>query len=468
MRLEPLGLERVAQAVRQAGHEVRLLDLQVSGPAGYGAFLRRWRPEAVGFSLNYLANVPEVVDLTVATKQLLPDSFVFVGGHTASFIPTELLAHSGGAIDAVVRGEGESTAPQLLQEVPGGRLEQVPGVVTVHGSGPVPALLAESDLERWRPARDLLERRHRYFIGVLDPCASIEFTRGCPHHCSFCSAWTFYNRTYRKMEPEAIGEELSRLPEPNVFVADDVAFLDARHAMAVADEVEKRKIRKQYFVETRCDTLLRNQEVFLRWKKLGLKYLFLGIEALEEEGLEAFHKNVTLRENLRALEFAEKLDIVVALNLIVSPQWDEARFRQVEQWAQQVPEVVHLTVMMPYPGTEIWPVESSRLTTRDYRLFDTQHAVTPTQLPLRRFYEEFTRTEMVIFRKHMNVANLYAATKKMLSCLLRGQTNLARSALNFRSMPNARRRYADHSREVRYGLHPASQPLTSELYVHTR
>ena len=29
LRLEPLGLELVAQAARQAGHEVRLLDLQV-------------------------------------------------------------------------------------------------------------------------------------------------------------------------------------------------------------------------------------------------------------------------------------------------------------------------------------------------------------------------------------------------------------------------------------------------------
>jgi hypothetical protein len=29
LRLEPLGLERVAQAVRAAGHDVRILDLQV-------------------------------------------------------------------------------------------------------------------------------------------------------------------------------------------------------------------------------------------------------------------------------------------------------------------------------------------------------------------------------------------------------------------------------------------------------
>ena len=35
LRLEPLGLERVAAAIRAAGHEVRLLDLQVFRHADY-------------------------------------------------------------------------------------------------------------------------------------------------------------------------------------------------------------------------------------------------------------------------------------------------------------------------------------------------------------------------------------------------------------------------------------------------
>ena len=29
LRLEPIGLERVAQSVRQAGHDARLIDLQI-------------------------------------------------------------------------------------------------------------------------------------------------------------------------------------------------------------------------------------------------------------------------------------------------------------------------------------------------------------------------------------------------------------------------------------------------------
>ena len=63
LRLEPLGLERVAQAVRMAGHDVRIIDLQTFSHAELYSEFARFRPNAVGISLNYLANVPEVIDL---------------------------------------------------------------------------------------------------------------------------------------------------------------------------------------------------------------------------------------------------------------------------------------------------------------------------------------------------------------------------------------------------------------------
>lgn len=217
LRLEPLGLERVAQAARLAGHEVRILDLQVFHRQDYLRELHDFRPQAVGFSLNFLANVPEVVELARATKRLLPTCFVFVGGHSASFIPQELLEHAQGAIDCIVRGEGEPITAPLLEAILDGGTEALPGVVTVHGMGPPPLML--QDLDRTLPARDLARRRRKYFIGVLDPCASIEFTRGCPWDCSFCSAWTFYGRSYRKVSPEVVGEDLARIQEPNAFIS---------------------------------------------------------------------------------------------------------------------------------------------------------------------------------------------------------------------------------------------------------
>src|SRR5207247_2468228 len=157
LRLEPLGLERVAAALRAARHDVRVLDLQIFGHREYFRELETFRLD---------------------------------------------------------------------------------------------------DLDRSRPARERTRRRRKYFIGVLDPCASAEFTRGCPWDCSFCSAWTFYGRSYRKASPEAAAEDIARITEPNVFLVDDVAFVQAEHGYAIGREIERRGIRKAYYLETRCDVLL--------------------------------------------------------------------------------------------------------------------------------------------------------------------------------------------------------------------
>lgn len=471
LRLEPLGLERVAGAAREAGHEVRMIDLQVTARSELTRELRSFRPEALGISLNYLANIPEAIGLAEEAKRAVPGCFVFLGGHSVSFVAEQVLEQAEGSVDAVVRGEGEPAIGPLLAAAGegGGALETVPGIVTPAGRGPAPLMMHGIDSPL--PARDLTRDRHRYFIGELDPCASIEFTRGCPWDCSFCSAWTFYGRSYRKASPEAAAEDMARIREPNVFIVDDVAFIRPEHGNAIAAELERRRIRKRYYLETRSDVLLRHPEVFARWARLGLKYMFLGMEAIDAEGLDLFRKRISPDENFRALETARKIGITVAINLIVDPSWDEERFRVVREFALKVPEIVHFTVMTPYPGTEIWHTESRRLTTRDYRLFDIQHAVVPTALPLEKFYEELVRTQAVINRKHLGLRTAYGAARVLARNLLHGQTNFARMLWKFNQVYNPRRQVADHARPVRYEL-PLPQPVDvgdrTRLYVHTR
>lgn len=468
LRLEPLGLERVAAAAEVAGHDVQLLDLQVFARDEFDRIVTAWEPDVVGFSLNYLSNVPEVVDLARAAKASRPRCRIVVGGHSASFVAADLLAHAGGAIDCVVRGEGEGIMPRVLEAFAGGAaLETLPGVVTSEGTGPPPLLVAR--LDDPGPARHLARRRHKYFIGELDPCASVEFTRGCPWDCAFCSAWTFYGRSYRTLSAESAGEDLARVAEPNVFIVDDVAFIRSEHGMAIADEVERRRIRKRYYLETRADVLLRNREVFARWARLGLSYMFLGIEAIDAEGLERHRKRVRLGENEEALAVARTLGLMVAVNIIADPDWDERRFEVVRQWALDVPEIVHLTINTPYPGTETWLTESRHFTSRDYRLFDVQHAVLPTRLPLARFYEEFVKTQDVLNRKHLGLRALYGAFGIAVQTLARGQTNFWKMLWKFRQVYSAERLLGDHARPVRYALSlppPAHRPTTDELYVH--
>src|SRR3954470_12078332 len=143
LRLEPLGLELVAAAAQSAGHDVQIIDLQVESPADYHRMISDWRPDMVAFSCNYLANVPEVVDLAKATKIKLPGCFVCVGGHSASFTARSIAEHGNGAIDCVLKREGGAGVIKLIEAVEEDRasVAKVPGVVAADGDGPPPVFV---------------------------------------------------------------------------------------------------------------------------------------------------------------------------------------------------------------------------------------------------------------------------------------------------------------------------------------
>jgi len=219
--------------------------------------------------------------------------------------------------------------------------------------------------------------------------------------------------------------------------------------------------------------LLRNKEVFQFWKKIGLTYMFLGIEALDEDGLRKFRKRIPLGRNFEALEFARSLGIGVAINIIADPDWDEDRFRVVREWCMNVPEVVNISINTPYPGTETWITEQRRLQTRDYRLFDIQHAVLPTKLPLAAFYRELLRTQRVLYSKHMAWWTAPLVAGVLARNLIRGRTNFIRSIMNYSKVYNVEKMLADHAQPVHYELPLPPRSATdgrdaksSQLYIH--
>jgi hopanoid C-3 methylase len=454
LRLEPLGLEIVAEAARRAGHEVKLIDLQVESDRDYERMLLDFEPDFVGLSCSYLANVPEVVDRAKKARAILPRSFVCVGGHCASFTAPAILAHSEGAIDCVLKGEGEASIAKLLEAVESDRsaTAKVPGAVTAYGEGPPPQFV--HSLDEFGPARDLLRHRKKYFIGALDPCASIEFSRGCPWDCSFCSAWTFYGRSYRLVSPERVIQDIETIQQPGIFIADDVAFVHKEHGMAIAEAIARKGIRKKYFLETRGDVLLRNKDVFKFWKTIGLKYIYFGVEAIDEEGLKSFRKRTSPSKNFEALEFARSLGIEVAIGIIADPDWDERRFAAIREWGMEVPEIVSIYVNTPYPGTESWLTEPRDLSTVDYRLFDIQHAVMPTRLPLAQFYRELLHTQCVLYFKQFNLRTAPGRARDLMSVLMRGQTNFLRSIFLYPSIFSLKKMLDDHSRPVTYKMSP--------------
>ena len=346
----------------------------------------------------------------------------------------------------------------------------MPGAVGAAGEGPPPAFV--HSLDALTPARDLLRHRRKYFIGTLDPCASIEFSRGCPWDCSFCSAWTFYGRSYRLVGTERVIEDLRSIREPGIFIVDDVAFIHERHGIEIGEAIARAGIKKRYYLETRGDVLLRNKEAFRLWARLGLRTMFLGLEAIDEAGLKKYRKRVALDRNFEAVEFARSLGLNVAVNLIADPDWDHERFRIVREWCLEMPDVINISVNTPYPGTESWVTDGRRLETRDYRLFDIQHAVLPTRLPLAEFYRELVTTQRAILKKHLDWHQLWDAGNIVARLLLRGQTNFVRSLFQLNKVYRPELLLADHRAPVAYEIPLPPAPASgrrlnpASLYIH--
>jgi magnesium-protoporphyrin IX monomethyl ester (oxidative) cyclase len=378
-----------------------------------------------------------------------------------------------------MRGEGEHAHLLMNAVRDGADLLTVPGAVTVGGRGPAPLMV--KNLDGCLPARDLIPPRVRrkYFFPDMDPCESIEFSRGCPWDCNFCSAWTFYGRSYRKASPEAVVADLRSMAAPNAIIVDDVAFVHPEHGMAVADAIEKANIRKQFLLETRTDVFLKNPEVFARWVRLGLRWLFFGFDAIDDESLKSFRKRMKPNSNVEALELARKIGVPgVIINIIIDPNWEERDFARVREWAAQVPEHVSLTIQTPYPGTETWLTDARNLTTTDYRLFDVKHAVLPTRLPLAKFYEECVTTEKFLYHKHFKGGTrglIRTLPGLCLEQIRRGQTNFAWMLwkYTFSRIYDPRERLRHHQVPVRYHVSrphqsesAGSQPDLEKLYVH--
>lgn len=147
------------------------------------------------------------------------------------------------------------------------------------------------------------------------------------------------------------------------------------------------------------------------------------------------------------------------------------RFDVIREWAMSIPEIVHLTVATPYPGTELWFTESRKLTTLDYRLYDIQHAVLPTKLPLLQFYQELVKTQDVLNKKHLGFAALKSVASIAGKLALKGQTNFIKMLWKFNSVYNPDRQFAEHSKEVKYAMRPPSmhtdgRPSAEKLYIH--
>jgi radical SAM superfamily enzyme YgiQ (UPF0313 family) len=391
-RVEPLGLEMIAGAL-WGQHEVALLDLRLD-PDGLADTLAGFRPHLVGICATFTIDIYRALGIASAVKAANPRSFVFVGGHHPSLRPEDF-CHP--AVDALVVGEGELTATELVDTVAaGGDLAHVPGLVLNRAQGQQftgqRPLLKDLDALPY-PTRTLNRaRRPEYYMVLIQPVAMVETTRGCPYRCRFCSVWPFYRGLVRAKSPQRVVRELEAIEEPNVVFTDDSFLTKADRAGQIARLIGERGIQKRYGFQARSDDIIRHPEVIGLWREVGLAYVFVGFERPDQRGLETVNKHSSVEDNEEALEILRSFGIEPIASFISDPSDGHEDFAALRAYMRRLKLTApFFSILTPLPGTALFAAMEDRLTTANYELFDLAHAVTPTRLPLAEFYGEFAR-----------------------------------------------------------------------------
>ena len=393
MICEPLELEYVAAGLE--GHEVQVMDLILE--RGLGARLREFRPDVVGTS-SYISGVNEVIKVCREAKRWNPRCYTVVGGVQAAQAPEDFIDNS---VDVIVRGDGTTTMPAVVRALERGEdLRGIPGIAiprddtTLH-HGPAASYMPKAD-ELPFPDRSVTRHlRHRYYYLMHRPVATMKTTWGCWYHCNFCYTWRITDGTPYSRSAESIVAELKTIEATEVYIVDDIFLINARRLARLAELVRKEGIRKNYLVYARADFIAANEDIIAEWASLGLKAVFVGLEATTNAELNSMNKETSVDQNLEAIRVLHRHGVDVYGSLIPHPDYTVADWQRLRDFIRASGlYYVNISPLVPFPGTAQFPQYADRLTVprEAHGLWDLSHAVVRTRLPLREYYRQLLLT----------------------------------------------------------------------------
>jgi len=320
IRFTPLNL--CILAALSDGHDVRIVDLD-------------WQelPENESFDLVGIT----VTTFTSEQAFEIADMFrskgskVVMGGVHASLMPDECLLHA----DSVVVGEGEYVWKELLEDAAGAGMKKVYRSEKVTDMDDIPA-----------PRRDLIQPDR--LVGFL------EATRGCPNHCKFCYLTSMPWAKHRKRNIRLVLKELETLPQKIVFFVDDNLFADESYA---AELFESMKPLKKLWSVQAPTTIARNRRLLEKMAESGCFNLQMGFQTVSRKSLDwAQIRHNQVEEYREVVRTLHGFDILVSAFIMFGFDDDDPEvFDRTFEFIREADiDDVHMYILTPYPGTELF------------------------------------------------------------------------------------------------------------------
>jgi anaerobic magnesium-protoporphyrin IX monomethyl ester cyclase len=364
---ENLGLGYLAATLSIHGYQALVLDFE-QDPAEILAEIKRHDPIIVGFSLIFQFYLPRFQSLVRFLRHAGVGCHFTMGGHFPSLSyqhALDLLPE----LDSIVRFEGELTLLEMADVLSTGQdYRTISGIAYRGDNGVVttPMRPLVTDLDQL----PFPVRRHERHALLGHCAAQILASRGCIRTCSFCSIHMFYRsapgKVVRTRKPARVVEEMRLLHEQHgitIFMFQDDDFpvfgpVWRRWANEFVDELHRNRLPGRVIWKINCRADAVEPELFARMRDAGLYLVYMGLESGNEEGLKTLHKQITVEQNLRAVEILKALGMIFEFGfMLFEPSTTFASVRENLSFLRAVAgdgrTAAMFCRMVPYDGTPI-------------------------------------------------------------------------------------------------------------------
>ncbi|MBA4387266.1 MAG: magnesium-protoporphyrin IX monomethyl ester anaerobic oxidative cyclase [Verrucomicrobia bacterium] len=387
--LPPLGLLSIGGPLLDAGHDVQLLDAEF-GPMPTQAIVDHVRaaaPDAlfIGHS-GSTSGHPGVAGITRAIRRVMPAITIVYGGVFPTFHWKDILSEEP-QIDVIVRGEGEETAVRLAKALEENTaLAGIPGIAFMKDGKPVatePAPLI-LDLDRIRVGWELVDLS-RYSYWGKKRAVVIQFSRGCPHNCTYCGQRGFWKR-WRHRDPVRFAREIAWLHRKHgveVFnLADENPTASRQEWRALLDAVIAENITVTIIGSTRADDIVRDADILHLYREAGVARFLLGTESCDEETLSKIRKGSVVATDREAIRLLRENGILSMATYVIGfeEETDRDYWRGLKQLLSYDPDQIQMLFATPHRWTPYYnEVTTRRVIQKDRSRWDYKHQVLATR-----------------------------------------------------------------------------------------
>jgi len=315
------------------------------------------------------STIPDAYRLADAVKQA--GAVVVMGGPHVTFMAAEALGHC----DYVVVGEGDATFPALVDALADGRSpEAIPGLAYRLPDGDV-------HFTGWADPVDLAALPSPDFS--LSPQVTpqktppiITTSRGCPHHCMFCSVTPIFGRRYRFKDNDQIIAELRPIQHRSVCFGDDNFCASRKRAKGLLREMIAQDAVPLRWSGEMCVQDATDEELLDLMQQTRCRIMYIGIESVIPETLEKFGKTHHLEDIKRCVDNLHQRDIGIHGMFVISPDDTvDAPQRIVDYAIETDIDTIQIFSLVPFPGTAAYEEFQAELLHRDWQYFGGMHVV---------------------------------------------------------------------------------------------